>query len=172
MKKEGKLMISKDIIIPKVSDGKHVIWSSSYSIGIPKIDDQHKELLEFVNGLYSHATGDDAAEQVYFSQVIHKLIEYTKYHFANEEKMMVATKFPGYEEHKKDHEEFVRTIIKTAKDYEAGRRLTLEKLAHFLKDWVLSHIAVRDMVYSQYFKKIATRKSDGTLSITATDIKK
>ena len=165
-------MISKSNIMPNVSDGKCVKWSSSYSIGIPKIDDQHKELLEFVNGLYNHATGDEAAEQVYFSEVIHQLVEYTKYHFANEEKMMVATKFPGYEEHKKSHEEFVLTIIKTTKDYESGKkRLTLEKLAHFLKDWVLSHIAVMDTVYSQYFRKIATRKSDGTLSITAADIK-
>ena len=161
----------KDNIMPQGTNQKHVVWSDSYSIGIPKIDDQHKELLAFVNGLFSHATGHEADERAYFAEVIHKIVDYIKYHFSNEEKMMIATKFPGYAEHKKHHEEFVLTTIKTAKDFESGKRLMLEKLAYFLKDWILSHVAIMDTQYAQYFRKIATRKDDGKLSITSADLK-
>jgi hemerythrin len=61
-------------------------------------------------------------------------------------------------------------VVKSVKDFESGKRLVLEKFAYFLKDWVLTHVAVMDVQYAQYFKKIATRKSDGKLSITSSDV--
>jgi hemerythrin len=149
---------------------EHVTWSPSYSMGIKLIDDQHKGLLDFVNDLFNHSTGDEAAERFYFTEVIHQAVQYVKEHFQTEEKIMIATKFPGYAEHKKIHDEFTLTVIKSVKDFESGKRLVLEKFARFLKDWVLTHVAVMDVQYAQYFKKIATRKADGKLSITSSDV--
>jgi hemerythrin len=149
---------------------EHVIWSNRYSMGIKLIDDQHKGLLEFVNELFNNSTGDEEAERAYFKKVISQAVDYVKVHFATEEKYMIATKFPGYQAHKKTHEKFVLKVVETVKDFEAGKRLVLVSFTRFLKDWVLSHVAVEDVKYSEYFKKIATRKSDGKLSITAEDI--
>ena len=154
------------------SNKKHIDWSDSYSIGIPKIDDQHKELLHYVNDLFNHASDNEEEERAFFTDMIQSMVQYTKYHFSNEEKMMIATNFPGYTAHKKSHEEFVLKIIRIAKDFEAGKRLMLEKLAYFLKDWILSHIGVMDMQYAQYFRKIATRKADGRLSLSAADLQR
>jgi len=152
------------------ANDKHVVWSDRYSMGIKVIDDQHKGLLDFVNNLFNHATGNEEEERAFFKEVIQQAVQYIKEHFSTEEKYMVATKFPGYAEHKKTHDEFVITVVKTVKDFEAGKRLVLEKLAYFLKDWVLSHVAVMDTQYAKYFKSIATRKSDGKLSITKEDL--
>jgi len=149
---------------------EHVTWSNSYSMGIKAIDDQHKGLLDFVNDLFSHASGREKEEREYFKSVIQQAVEYVKVHFATEEKLMLATKFPGYPEHKRKHEEFIMTVVKTVKDFDAGKRLTLTNFGYFLKDWVLSHIAVMDKQYSDYFKRIATRKADGKLTITAADV--
>jgi hemerythrin len=63
------------------------------------------------------------------------------------------------------------TVVKSVQDFNAGKRLVLDKFAHFLKDWVLSHIAVMDAQYAVFFRKIATRKADGKLSITKTDVR-
>jgi len=150
----------------------HVSWSDSYAMGIKVIDDQHKDLLNFVNELFNHATGNEYEERTWFKEVIQQAVQYVKEHFATEEKYMKATHFPGYAEHKKTHDEFTLTIVKSVKDFDAGKRLVLEKFAYFLKDWVLSHIAVMDKQYCTYFRKIATRKEDGKLSITALDINK
>jgi hemerythrin len=141
-------------------------------MGIKLIDDQHKGLLDFVNELFNHASGSESMERAYFKEVIGQAVDYVKVHFATEEKYMLVTKFPGYDEHKKTHEEFILTIVKTVKDFEEGKRLVLTSFARFLKDWVLSHVAVMDVKYSHYFKKIATRKEDGKLSINAEDIAK
>ncbi|MCL2294016.1 MAG: bacteriohemerythrin [Spirochaetes bacterium] len=151
---------------------EHITWSQTYSMGIKIIDDQHKGLLNFVNDLFNNASGDEARERAYFQRVVHEAVKYVKTHFATEEKYMLAAKFPGYAEHKKAHEEFVFTIIQSVKDFEAGKRLALKKLAYFLRDWILSHVAIMDRQYSDYFWKIATRKADGKLSITQLDISK
>ena len=151
--------------------GAHVKWSESYSMKIKEIDDQHKGLLDFVNDLLNHVSGSEIMERAYFKSVIQQAVEYVKTHFATEEKYMVMTKFPGYLQHKKTHDEFVLTVIQSAKDYESGKRFTLEKLAYFLKDWILTHVAVMDRQYGDYFKKIASRKADGKLSITKEDVK-
>jgi len=148
----------------------HLVWSDSYSMGVKLIDDQHKGLLDFVNDLFNHASGKEDEERAYFSEVIQQAVQYIKEHFHAEEKLMVGTKFPGYAAHKKVHNEFTLTVVKSVKDFEAGKRLVLEKFAYFLKDWFLAHVAVMDRQYADYFKKIATRKADGKLSITKADI--
>jgi hemerythrin len=149
---------------------EQVEWSDSYSMGIRLIDDQHKGLLDFVNDLFNHSTGNERDEREYFKKVIHQAVQYIKEHFATEEKMMIATKFPGYTEHKRTHDEFTLTVVKSVQDFESGKRLVLVKFAYFLKDWVLTHIAVMDVQYATYFKKIATRKADGKLSIAKEDV--
>ena len=156
---------------PKSSKSKEpVSWSDSYSMGVKLIDDQHKGLLNFVNDLFNHSTGNEEEERTYFKEVINQALQYIKMHFHTEEKLMLLTKFSGYAEHKKTHDEFKLAVIKSVKDFDSGKRLVLEKFAYFLKDWVLTHIAIVDRQYAEYFKKIATRKADGKLSITKEDI--
>jgi hemerythrin len=141
-------------------------------MGIKLIDDQHKGLLEFVNELFNHSTGNEKDEREYFKEVIGQAVDYVKVHFATEEKYMIATKFPGYDEHKKVHETFLETVVKTINDYNTGKRLVLTNFAKFLKDWVLTHVGVMDVKYAEYFRKIASRKENGKLSITAEDVVK
>jgi hemerythrin len=148
----------------------HVTWSESYSMKVKLIDDQHKGLINFVNDLFEHASGKEKEERLYFSTVIQQAVQYIKEHFQAEERLMLGTKFPGYAEHKKVHDEFTMTVIKSVKEFEAGKRLVLAKFAYFLKDWVLTHIAVMDVKYAEYFKKIAVRKEDGKLHITKAEI--
>jgi len=147
-----------------------ITWSSKFECGIKLIDNQHKELVELVNEMFNHVTGNDLQEHNYFNRVINDAVSYVKTHFATEEKLMLATKFDGYAEHKKEHDTFVLAVVENINDYKAGKRLTLSTFTRFLKDWVLSHIALVDKKYFEYFKKVATRKEDGRLSISSEDI--
>jgi hemerythrin len=147
-----------------------VKWSSTFSVGVKLIDDQHKGLLNLVNDLFNHVVGDDTEERAYFKTVIQTAVNYVKVHFATEEKIMIATKFPGYAEHKRAHDTFVLTVVDNIRDFEAGRKFTLASFTKFLKEWVLTHIGIMDKQYFEYFKRIATRKADGRLSITSADL--
>ncbi|MCL2174663.1 MAG: bacteriohemerythrin [Treponema sp.] len=148
-----------------------VQWTEKFSCGIKLIDEQHKGLVDLVNEMFNHATGNKVQERDYFNRVIQETVNYVKTHFATEEKIMIATKFEGYAEHKKEHESFIRAVVENIRDFESGKRLTLSSFSRFLKEWVLSHIALMDKQYFDYFKKIATRKADGRLSISSEDIK-
>jgi len=148
-----------------------ITWTEKFECGIKLIDDQHKGLVELLNEMFNHVTGNETQEHNYFKRVINDAVSYVKTHFATEEKLMIATKFDGYAEHKKEHDSFVIAVVENIKDYEAGKRLTLSSFTRFLKDWVLSHVALMDKKYFDYFKKVATRKEDGKLSINADDVR-
>jgi hemerythrin len=149
-----------------------VAWSPTYSVGVALIDNQHKGLLKLTNDLYNHCIGDPESEREYFKSVIHEAVNYVKIHFATEEKIMLRTAFPGYVEHKKEHDSFVLSILEHVKNYDEHKTMTLIAFTHYLKNWILTHIAVSDKQYFMYFKHIATRKNDGTLSISQADIHK
>jgi hemerythrin len=149
-----------------------VKWSQTFSVGIKLIDDQHKGLLNLVNDLFNHVGGDEASERAYFQKVIQTAVNYVKVHFATEEKIMIATKFPGYLEHKKAHDTFVLTVVDNIRDFEAGKKFTLSGFTKFLKEWVLTHIAIMDKQYFAYFKNIATRNASGRLTITQQNVRR
>jgi hemerythrin len=147
-----------------------VSWSPTFSVGVKLIDEQHKGLLDLVNDMFNHVVGDEKAEHEYFKMVIDEAVRYVKIHFQTEEKIMIHTHFPGYMEHKKAHDTFVLNVVKQVREFEANNKITLTEFIRFLKEWILTHIAIMDKQYFTYFRKIASRKSNGKLSITRDDV--
>ena len=143
-----------------------ISWSQKLECGIKVIDEQHKGLVELVNEMFDHVTGNYVQERDYFNRAITEAVEYIKNHFATEEKIMLATKFEDYAEHKREHESFIIAVVKHIREYKSGKRHTLSSFTRFLRDWILSHIALVDKKYFEYLKSIAVRKDDGTLSVS------
>jgi hemerythrin len=131
-----------------------ITWSNTFSCGFKLIDDQHKELVDMVNEMFHHASGNAEQEHEYFSKIIHQAVQYIKVHFATEEKIMRVAHYPGYAEHKRQHDRFIIEVLENIHDYETQKHYTLFSFTKFLKDWVLSHIGVMDRQYFLYIKKI------------------
>ena len=148
-----------------------ITWSKTFMCGIKIIDDQHKSLVDMVNEMFSHVPKNEKEEKDYLESILQEAVKYIKIHFATEERILTATKFKGYAEHKKAHDQFIIKVTENVMELKSGKRLTLLSYTKFLKEWVLSHIAVMDKQYFEYFKMIATRKTDGKLSITSDDVK-
>ena len=147
-----------------------VTWSQTFSVGIRSIDDQHKELLNLVNDMYNHIIGDEKEERAYFRKVIKKTVKYIKVHFATEEKIMQRTKFQGYAGHKRVHDTFILNVVDIIKKYDEGRRVSLIFFTNFVKDWILTHIAIMDKQYFDHLVKNAAFKAGEKLSIHQEDI--
>jgi hemerythrin len=136
-------------------------------VGIKLIDDQHKELLNLVNDMYNHVNNDDEeAERAYFHGVIRQVVDYVKIHFATEEKIMRGTKFQGYARHKIVHDSFILSVVDIIQQFDEGKRLPLISFTHFIKEWILTHIAIMDKQYFEYLMKIVSRKTNGSMSVT------
>jgi hemerythrin len=128
-----------------------VEWHERYSVGIPKIDEQHKELLRLTNELYASCLSDnDAEERTRFRNTISGLVHYVSEHFAAEERLLQRINYPEYAEHKREHTSFVKKMLEQVTAFNEGKSFVPNAFVRFLKDWILGHIAVSDKRYSEY----------------------
>ncbi|MDR2376020.1 MAG: hemerythrin family protein [Treponema sp.] len=137
-----------------------VKWDDKYSVGIPLIDEQHKELIRLTNELYQGCLAGDATAYDFFFNTIRKAMNYVKYHFSAEEKILENIKYPYLAEHKKQHEDFVLKMVEDVKSFQKGKKFVPNNFVRFLKEWILSHIAIVD---TQYAKYIISLKKQGKL---------
>jgi hemerythrin len=137
-----------------------VTWHKSYSVNIPLIDAQHVELINLTNKLYrSCLKGREHSKEV-FMDVLHSAVDYVGYHFSTEEKIMERVGYPGYSTHKREHTNFVREVLKTVDDLSKGINTNPLSFVTYLKDWVLTHIAVSDAALGRHLIQL---KQQGTL---------
>jgi hemerythrin len=140
-----------------------VEWDDRYSVGIPLIDDQHKELIRLTNELYKGCLAGDKAARVYFMSAVKGTVDYVKYHFSAEEKLLENAKYPEIADHKRQHESFVKQILGDVQSYQGGKKFVPNVFVRDLRDWILSHIAVMDKRYAAY---ILNLKKQGALTST------
>jgi len=132
-------------------DNEDIIsWGPKYATGIISIDKQHKELVDLTNELYRACLSRNENTDEIFKTALHRLVEYVRYHFSDEQTLLERIKFPNYLEHKKAHENLIKEILEASKSYGAGNKFVPNHFVRTLKDWIFSHIAVSDMIYAGY----------------------
>ncbi len=130
-------------------------WREEYSVGIPKIDNQHQGLIKMINDLFEACKeGEEKANEV-FKTTMKELVGYIKVHFKTEEDLLTMYGYPEeeFKKHKNEHEKFVIKILENVSDFESGKRFVPNQITSFLKDWLLNHIAVTDKKYSLFLQE-------------------
>lgn len=123
-------------------------WSEKYSVHVVEIDRQHRKLIGLVGTLHG-AMREGKGKQV-LSGVLKELIQYTKTHFSDEERIMKEYGYPEYAEHKVKHDKMTRKVLDIQKEFQEGKiTITLDVMT-FLEDWVDKHILGTDMKYSAF----------------------
>ncbi|MCS7238261.1 MAG: bacteriohemerythrin [Thermoguttaceae bacterium] len=126
----------------------HCVWSDQYSVGIVRLDDQHRKIFQMLNTL-RQAMLDKKSDQV-LAGIVNDLVQYAKTHFASEEAYFQMYAYPERDAHKQEHEEFTRKVRQFQEDLAKGRAtLTLDVLK-FLSDWVKNHVLGSDKKYGPY----------------------
>jgi len=129
-------------------------WTPGLATGIELVDTQHKMLLEKLNDI------SEAIEKQQGTDVIIKtldfMMDYTDFHFTDEEKHMKEHKYPRLDYHKKMHQEFVDTLNKMITEFKedgATERLA-ESVNIYLFNWLVTHIKGVDGAYGRYLKEL------------------
>ena len=149
------ILIALPVIHKKMTARKFVAWDDSLSVGIEAIDQDHKKLLSLINNLQTsvlYPTGES-----FERQALSELVDYTKYHFAREEKLMQENGYPDFEPHKQQHEQMISKVVSYMEAYEQDREGTVDELTGFLKTWLINHIAGTDKQYSQFLRDKGVR---------------
>lgn len=129
-----------------------ITWSDEiYSVGIRKMDDQHKQLIGLINALHDHR---DSTDREFIERVIATLIQYTKRHFVDEERILEKLHWSNLDIHRAQHVQFIKTLSDLKSMYEQNdlSKDLVEKLTEFLKNWLTKHILVEDKAYARYLE--------------------
>ncbi len=126
-------------------------WSEKLSVNVPSIDGQHRILIDLINQLHEAMLSGRSKEVI--ADVLSRLIDYTKLHFAHEEHCMAKSCYAHLKEHRCQHIDLAETVLKFEKDFNAGKvGLTMDVLT-FLQQWLNGHILKSDKRYSEHLKQ-------------------
>lgn len=124
-------------------------WKQKYCVGVQQIDDQHKSLVDMISRLQESARRDNSITEM--RNVIKDIVVYTKFHFAEEEKLMNRIGFPERAYHKDLHDGLIRQVIELLQDLKFGKELSSNDLIEFLIDWLRNHIVKEDIKIGTYY---------------------
>lgn len=127
-------------------------WDDSLAVGVGLIDEQHKQLIKRLDDL-ARAVGENQGPTAVAS-TLSFLSEYTNFHFAAEEALMLAQGYPTLDEHKAKHEEFRSVLRAMDVDFETdGASDFLAKQVNtFLITWLANHIRQVDAEVGRFLK--------------------
>ncbi len=123
-------------------------WKNSFSTGIKKVDDEHKILVNMIDRL-EQAMNKGESEEV-MGYVLKNLVDYAKFHFKSEEKIMANIGFPGLNRHRVLHKDLVNEIAGILIDLKKDRMWTIPELVGFLHHWLVDHIIGEDREIGRY----------------------
>jgi len=129
-------------------------WTQEYETGIPKIDEQHRELFKrmdkLVLAVYNGSGEKDLMTLVDF------LESYVEDHFSLEEELMLRYRYSEYSKHKEEHRQFTVSFDKLKNDFyrKGGDRYLAINAEKILSGWWKKHILGSDM---RYVPEIADR---------------
>jgi hemerythrin-like metal-binding protein len=123
-------------------------WSTKLSVGIMRIDDQHKNFIKLLNQAHDLATKDKDKE---LAKMLPEVLDYARVHFSTEEEIFDKYHYPFASEHKIEHLKLIESSIKFYDRAKKGEKVGKE-LTPFLRDWLENHLKKHDFKYAKYFK--------------------
>lgn len=119
-----------------------IAWDDRFSVGDASVDHEHRELIGLINETYDRLKRPDA--DITVPDFLGEIYARISAHFALEEKLMRASRYVHFKEHKTDHERLLDEIRDIMDDYEDRRIFDAEQLAQRLETWFTGHFRTHD----------------------------
>ncbi|MBE9537238.1 MAG: hemerythrin family protein [Proteobacteria bacterium] len=124
-------------------------WSDKdFSVGVPDIDEQHREWIGIINRLHDALLSPEAGDYKY--TLFKELLAYTDLHFSDEERLMEDIDYPHLQKHKEMHYFFKTQILEQVQMLFKGEPIMMSQVMSQLKHWLTEHIMKEDMKFGKY----------------------
>jgi hemerythrin-like metal-binding protein len=120
-------------------------WDEKFELGVKHLDEHHRILFGLVNDLFENFDND--SNDALVQNVVDKLVDYSKYHFAAEEKWMNFSEYSELLQHRCEHEGFSVIVSEFQEDLHQGKKYLSMEVLSFLKNWLMDHILKSDLNY-------------------------
>jgi hemerythrin-like metal-binding protein/PAS domain S-box-containing protein len=142
------------IVLPEVeilATGDNLLdWVDAFELGVDEMDEQHKQLIQLINVVYSSIKQDKNKKEI--KENIRSFVDFASYHFGNEEHYFEQFGFEWSLEHTQEHKAFIKEIVQFQSDYAGNKLKFLDEIMIFIKKWLFSHFSVTDKKYVELFK--------------------
>ncbi|HHU90067.1 MAG TPA: hemerythrin family protein [Clostridiaceae bacterium] len=129
-------------------------WRPEYSCYDKTIDEQHKQLIDMINEMYTLSLYDDHIDR-YDSivEVFSRLKDYAVYHFSHEEKMFTEHDYDSFNTKLQilEHKGFVNKIASIdLYEVDENQNETISNVLDFLSKWLEHHILEVDKKFGEF----------------------
>ena len=123
-------------------------WTSEMSVGRANLDEHHRMIIDGLNRVYPllGTTGRDAE----IREILDTVEDFVLIHFSEEERIMREVGYPGWRQHKIQHDGMSDLVFRLKADLEHGRLPDAEQVFKMLHDWLIRHILGEDRKYMPY----------------------
>lgn len=125
-------------------------WRDTYKVDVKIIDEQHMKLVELLNELI--LAKEESKDKEIHREVLIRLVDYTKYHFETEEKLMDTHRYPQEAIHKAQHKILINQIVELLKRYKLGQTNITDTIIEILNNWLFRHILKHDKDLGMHLK--------------------
>jgi len=126
-------------------------WNDTFSVGVEPLDDEHRELFGLLAALEAATTQRLQPESA--ARLLRKLEEATRTHFAREEAVMRAAKYPGLTLHSANHLRLMEKLEAFMARHGHGGQALNRHAINFLGDWLVNHIQTDDMRLGDWLRE-------------------
>ena len=117
-------------------------WTDVLDIGLPKLDEQHRKLISFSNSLIQAMTIGMGKEVL--DDLFTELLDYTSYHFSDEEEYMERIGYPHLEAHKVEHRKLIQKVTEFRIKLIPEPSVSPSEALDFINGWIINHIMEMD----------------------------
>ncbi|MDD2915670.1 MAG: bacteriohemerythrin [Gallionella sp.] len=123
-------------------------WRDSFDVRVAQMDGHHKKLIEISNTIteYLHKK----SERELLANAFDALVDFTRHHFAAEEKLLALYSYPDIEIHRKKHGELLDQIVEYRKQVLGGDVPDKAGFLNFMERWLIRHILDEDRKYGGF----------------------
>lgn len=128
-----------------------ISWDTSLETRHPKIDEQHKALVDTINQLHAAMKAGKGRGEI--EKIMVFLKDYTVSHFRMEEELMDHARYTGAAKHKTIHRDLVAQVGDLVDKHQKGTLNLTMPVMDFLQDWLTKHILSEDLQLAEYLRK-------------------
>ena len=129
-----------------------LVFDDNLITGNELIDTQHKELISRISRFVASC---EAGEQnkVQAIKMLDYMMDYTEFHFAEEEKLQESVGYPELAKHREKHEEFknnLKELEAFLDEAEGPTDAFVEQVKKNVVDWLFNHIKAFDRSVAEF----------------------